>query len=156
MPEPFLHVVPEDQTVPYPVSMARLEATLARLGHTDADVHLTEEGGTFDLRGRTFRVSPFSNGDYTSIRLEWHPLSPVALNYLFTAANSWNRSRHFPTVYIDRSSQNELIIVADSILHCRYGLSDKQLEDEVETAIITGTKALDYVEWAAGEMHARG
>ncbi len=136
--------------------MARLEATIARLGYTDANVHLTEEGGTFDLRGHSFRVSPFSNRDYISIRLEWFPPSPMTLRYLFTAANSWNRSRHFPTVYIDRSSENELIIVADSILHCRYGLSDSQLEDEVETAIITSTKAIDYVEWATGEMYSRG
>ena len=152
MVEITLHSAPEDTPDPYPVTMARLEEVLRRLG-TDTDLaHFAEEQATFDTGALTYDVSFFGRRDYLSVRTSWDPLPGASLPHLFTAVNSWNRLRHFPTTYLDRKKDGSLTIVGDMVIHCRHGLSDLQLEDEVAHAVECCSRAVEYVAWASSQM----
>lgn len=142
-----LYSVPSDPTVPYPVDMNRVEDTLRELGYTLEDAELTASGGTVTISGREYTLAFFGNRDYLSVRTCWDPPRDTPSSYLFTAVNSWNRTRLFPTAYLDTRPDGDREVVADMVCFCTYGLSRAQLRDELSVAVSTCADAVEYTSW---------
>ena len=147
MPRPRLYSVPDDPHTPYPVDMARVRGSLYEIGYEPGEASFTETRGEAVIGGRPYVFSFFSGGDYLSVRTAWNPPPSTSIPHLFATANSWNRTRFFPTVYVDGDDGDNVEVVADMVSHCRYGLSPAQLKDEVENAVSTCGEAIGYVQW---------
>lgn len=152
MPSSVLHSVPSDPLTPYAVDMTRVEDALAKIGHSPQDAHFTGSCGRSTIEGHPFAFSLFGNQDYLSVRTTWVAPTSVSVAYLFIAANSWNRTRLFPTVYIDERTGGRPEIVADMVSLCSYGLSRDQLHDELSVAVTTCSEAIDYIRWAVEQV----
>ena len=154
MTETTLHFAPEGKEDPYPVSMSRVKAALAKLQPQPDLSCVADEGGTVQVGDRTYSISFFGRRDYLSVRSNWDPNPQSSARSLFRAVNSWNRFRHFPTAYVDRKKDDSFTVVADMVIHCRHGLSDLQLDEEVVHALPCCAQAIDYVQWAYEQMQS--
>lgn len=154
MSDPPLYSVPSDPNTPYPVDISRVEATVKELGYHPEQVDLTANGGRMTIAGRTYTFSFFGNRDYLSVRTVWDPPPDTPHHHLFSAVNSWNRNRLFPTAYLDKKPNGDPEVVADMVCFCTYGLSRAQLRDELSVAISTCADAVEDTQWVvkrAGE-----
>lgn len=78
MTETTLHSAPEGKEDPYPVSMSRVKAALAKLQPQPDLSGVADEGGTVQVGDRTYSISFFGRRDYLSVRSNWDP-NPQAL-----------------------------------------------------------------------------
>lgn len=147
-----LHVVPEDPSVPYPVSLPRVVGALEQA--TGEKVVPGADSAHFSYLGENFAFNFVSGGDYMSIRATWETpgLNETLNDALFTAVNSWNHDHYFPTVYWMMGGEGRLQVFADMVSSVRHGLSAMQLRDEVGQALSSCSDALNYLQWVAGNM----
>lgn len=71
MTETTLHSAPEGKEDPYPVSMSRVKAALAKLQPQPDLSGVADEGGTVQVGDRTYSI--FGRRDYLSVRSNWDP-----------------------------------------------------------------------------------
>ncbi|EEH64546.1 hypothetical protein HMPREF0044_0283 [Gleimia coleocanis DSM 15436] len=90
----------------------------------------------------------FTSGDkFLSIRAIWESgleKDASKMAHLFTAADSWNREKYFPTVYIEWTGETAHV-VADYIVGVEAGLDNAQLLENISAAVSTGIDALQFM-----------
>lgn len=152
----WLYPVPDDPNVPYPVDMARVEATLANMPDV---VELRREGGSLRIHvgpGREDElVAAFSlDGQHLSVRTVWQSglVAGTLKRRLLVATDHWNRENYFPTVYVIQTPSAELRLVADYVVVCHAGLSDRQLEENLQMALACCLEAVEFCRWATRKL----
>lgn len=145
-----LYAVSDDPNSPIPVTLHRLQSVVEHLG---SSMELVEDGkaglATFD--GVRFLFS-FASGDkFLSVRAIWATeveASTDRLMSFFTASDSWNREKYFPTLY-NLLVEDKIQVVADYICDIDCGLTDAQLLDNVAAGVATGVDAIQYMQQAS-------
>lgn len=147
-----LHVVPTDPSVPYPMTLERIRATLALAGLASQPLGPDEILALIDGQVFTFCLS--SSAKSLSVRATWDTGREYELveERLFAAADTWNRERYFPTVYARANEHGFAQVVADHLTPCRRGLSDRQLDDTIQVGISTGRDAINFMQDAASSV----
>ncbi|MDO5719630.1 MAG: YbjN domain-containing protein [Actinomycetaceae bacterium] len=144
-----LYPVSDDPNMPLPVTLDRLELVVRQLGGSLEKVE-GEEAAITTFDAVNFLLSFGSGGKFLSVRAIWATelnASQDLLMAIFTAADSWNREKYFPTLY-NLIVDNQVEIVADFICPIECGLSDPQLLDNLAAAIATGVDAIQYMHQA--------
>lgn len=144
-----LHLVPSDQLTPYPISWARVEAALEQIG-----CHFERSSGDslrVESDGVPFTVTMDPEMRYLSMRTTWDPHLDYesAEETLFAVADSWNRERYFPTIYVLKNASNHAEVVIDHVIDCQDGVTDGQLRDGLRVGFQTGPDAVFYMQDAA-------
>lgn len=150
-----LYSVSDDPNMPLPVTIDRLELIVEQLGGTLERVE-GEDAGVTTFDGVNFLLSFGSGGKFLSVRAIWVTELDVSENLLmalFTAGDSWNREKYFPTLY-NLVVDDQVQVVADFICPIECGLSDPQLLDNVAAAVATGVDAIQYMNQAAQSVLA--
>lgn len=152
---PKLHAVPTDNLTPYPVSLARVGGTLQELySQADQRIDLPQKTLSATLEGIPFFFCLGRAGGAFSIRGVWdtnQPYEPTE-QLLFAAADTWNRERYFPTVYVIKNHQDTAEVVADHLIQCREVLSNQQLEGALRVGVATGLDALRFMRDASASI----
>lgn len=153
MSTPEIYLVPDTPTVPYPVDLARVAATISQFG-------VLEESGRsspslrFSVDDELFVSSLDSKRRYLSVRKVWD----TDLDYektrraILIAADNWNRDHYFPTVYVIKTPMNRSRVVGDATIEIRHGLSDGQLSEFLLIALSSCAESIDYVSWSTGKL----
>lgn len=150
-----LHVVrgESDQDVLLPVTESRVRDSLIDLGARPRfDPGTRGVSAVIDEQLLQFRLG--SSGTALSVHLVWDTCVPyeAAEGVIFAAADTWNRERYFPTVYLRESRQGSASVIADYVIPCRYGLSTRQLEGLLQVGITTDLDALRFMHNAVSSM----
>lgn len=161
-----LFAVPEDAAVPTPVSFPRIERALHMIDPQftlipAGDVELDDPECTqarMRISGVNFLVSFTTRGRFLSVRAVWdsrQPASAHVLTTLFTASDSWNREKYFPTVYALPEGETALV-VADFMCDVRRGMNDAQLVDNLSGAIATDLDAITFMQHVVASAFTAG
>lgn len=148
MSVPF--AVPNDECTPYPLTFERLLSHVHEMGYElDVIAEGRAAGAVFD--SVPFLISIDQSGRFLSIRAMWETGLdvPRSTRPLFAAADSWNREKYFPTVYLMPSEQGTSIVFADFVLDTAAGVSKDQLTQNVSAGVSTGISAIEYMKQAA-------
>ncbi|MDO5728601.1 MAG: YbjN domain-containing protein [Actinomycetaceae bacterium] len=145
-----LYAVSDDPSSPTPVTLDRIRGVIEHLG---ASMETAENGkaGLAVFDGVRFLFSFASNHKFLSVRAIWATdleASAERLMSFFTAADSWNREKYFPTVY-NLLVDDMIQVVADYICDIDCGQTDAQLLDNVAAGVATGVDAIQYMHQAA-------
>lgn len=150
MSAPF--AVPNDDTIPWPVSIDRVGKLLGDMDyHVDVVIPDKALGAVFDKV--PFLFSMDSAGRFLSVRAIWETnQSPAEMGpWVFAASDNWNREMYFPTLYSITSDEHTVQICADWAVDTMAGLSNTQLRENIETGISMGISAISYMQEAAEE-----
>lgn len=149
---PHLYALPTEPNVSYPVEEDRLLRTLNALGYVieyaDTDCPQVNADGV------PFRITVDPRLRFFSLRTTWRPGVDFATHEetLFAVADTWNRERYFPSIYLVQGPDGNIEIVVDYIVDCQDGLTDQQLSDALRVAFQTGPDAVFYIQDAAGPL----
>ncbi|MDO5060000.1 MAG: YbjN domain-containing protein [Actinomycetaceae bacterium] len=127
-----------------PVTLERIAQQVEKLGAT---LETVENAGLAHINNVPFQFHFTSGNKFLSIRAVWESgLEQEArqLPHLFTAADSWNREKYFPTVYIV-AVDGQMQVVADFIVPIAEGLDDAQLLENISAAVDTAVEALQFM-----------
>lgn len=141
-----LYSISDDPNMPMPVTIDRLELIVEQLGGSLERLK-DEDAGVTTFDGVNFLLSFGSGGKFLSVRAIWATELDVSENLLmalFTAGDSWNREKYFPTLY-NLIVDDRVQVVADFICPIECGLSDPQLLDNIAAAVATGVDAIHYM-----------
>jgi hypothetical protein len=154
--KPSVYAVPDNPNEPFPVEPVRICGALKRLGY------LVEEAegavGLVVADGVPFRVSLDGARRFISVRTTWDPALPYALSEgpLFALADSWNRERYFPTMYVVKAPSGSATVIIDYVVDCRDGFTDRQLDDVLRIGFQTSPDAVFYMQDAAESILGLG
>lgn len=151
MNTPF--AVPRDNQTPWPVSFDRMVHTLQDMDYAvDLLVPGKAAGAVFDKVPFLFSID--TSGRFLSIRAVWDTgLTPQCINqWVFPAADSWNREKYFPTVFWVTGEDGFVQIFADFAVDTAAGLSNGQLSENLGAGISTGISAIEFMQMAASEI----
>lgn len=144
-----LYAVSDDPNSPIPVTLQRMREVVEQLG-TSMEIVEGGKAGLATFDGVRFLFS-FASGDkFLSVRAIWATeveASADRLMSFFTATDSWNREKYFPTLY-NLLVDNKIQVVADFICDIDCGLTDAQLLDNVAAGVATGVDAIQYMQQA--------
>lgn len=150
-----LRAVPCDPNEPCPmdISLTRVLERLGEIGHHAETVVEGRAAGAV-LNSTPFLFSVDGEGRFLSIRALWDaPLDPAEHGqHLFAATDEWNRSMYFPTAYWMCDESGDLQICTDFTVDARAGLTDEQLDLNLEAGISTGIEAITFLREALGTM----
>ncbi|MCS4484724.1 YbjN domain-containing protein [Gleimia sp. 6138-11-ORH1] len=127
-----------------PVTLERIGAQVAKL---DATLETVENSGLAYINNVPFQFHFTSGNKFLSIRAVWESgmeLDAPQVPNLFTAADSWNREKYFPTVYLV-AVDGQMQVVADFIVAIGEGLDDAQLLENISAAAATAVEALQFM-----------
>lgn len=148
-----LQPVPDSPDVPFAVTKDRVFNCLENM---DLLVETTEANAIASvvLDGLPFVVCLDEDSQFLSIRCEWDTLEPYPeiLDRLFAVANSWNRERYFPTVYLTETAAGNARVVADFVTPVRLGLTYDQLENWLSLGFSTCADAMFYMQDSADSL----
>lgn len=148
-----LHPVPLDKDTPFPVSPQRIYGCLEQMDLLVETIASDAVAGVV-LDGLPFVVYLDADSRYLSIRCTWDTLEPYrqVLDCLFAVANSWNRERYFPTIYIVPTANDTAEVVVDFVAPIRAGLTDEQLTASLNVGFSTGADAMFYMQDSADSL----
>lgn len=149
---PHLYALPAEPAVSYPVEEDRLLRTLKALGYA------IECGDTdtpqVNVDGVPFRIAVDPRLRFFSLRTTWKPGVDFSTHEeaLFAIADTWNRERYFPSIYLVQTADGNVEVIIDYAVDCQDGLTDQQLCDALRVAFQTGPDAVFYIQDAAGHL----
>lgn len=129
-----------------PVTFERISQQVQVLGAT-LEIDTENNSAIALINNVPFQFNFTSGQKFLSIRAVWESgleKDSAKLAHLFTAADSWNREKYFPTMYLEWTGKTANV-VADYTLGIEAGLDDAQLLDNISAAVSTGLDSLQFM-----------